>query len=146
MLQLIYELRKNCCGRDGTGGRMEKSKAQSETPNTPKSVLVNRYFVTFKNMNSLTHFLYFTQSNRSSFIEKSPGEVNFNNFKVIPSGSLAMPLGMHCAFSPSDTEVARRFCKRSCTDHSCRASLQCACACVVSDDQLECLNSRIDHK
>ena len=32
MLQLIYELRKNCCGtgRDGTGGWVEKSKVLQE--------------------------------------------------------------------------------------------------------------------
>ena len=39
----------------------------------------------------------------------------------------------------------RIVCKKSCTDHIYRAFLQCACACVLSSDQLERKNSRTGH-
>ena len=43
---------------------------------------------------------------------------------------LVMYLEVHCVFSSRATEDCWSFCKRSCTDHTWTAFLQCACACV----------------
>ena len=64
----------------------------------------------------------------------NPRIVNLKNHGQ-PSVRLAKHLEGHRVSSPGAIEDAQRFCKRSYTDHICRAFLPCVFACVASDDQ-----------